>query len=66
MIWILTYLVFGAVFAAVIEKASRKGDTDYVAFFFLATFWPFVMILFCFFYITDLLADDRRGNDSEL
>jgi len=64
MIWILTYLVFGAVFAAVIEKASRKGDTDYVAFFFLATFWPFVIILFLFFYLTDLLADERGRDDS--
>ena len=63
---ILAYLLFGAVFAAVIEKASRKGDTDYVAFFFLATFWPFVIILLLFFYLTDLLADERGGNDSEL
>ena len=66
MIWILIYLVFGLVFAAVIEKASRKGDTDYVAFFFLATFWPLVMMLFLFFYFTDLLEDERGGNDSEL
>ena len=66
MIWILIYLVFGLVFAAVIEKASRKGDTDYVAFFFLATFWPFVIILFLFFYLTDLLANERGRDDSEL
>jgi len=63
---ILAYLLFGAVFAAVIEKASRKGDPDYVAFLFLAAFWPFVMILFLFFYFTDLLADERGGDDSEL
>ena len=64
MIWII-YLVVGAVFAAVIEKASRKGDTDYVAFFFLATFWPFVIILFLFFYLTDIV-NERRRDDSEL
>ena len=63
---VLIYLVVGLIFGAIIEKLSRKGDTDYVAFFFLAVFWPFVIILFCFFYITDLLADDRGGNDSEL
>jgi len=61
MIWILTYIIVGAVFAAVIEKASRKGDTDYVAFFFLAIFWPFVMMLFLCFYFTDLF--DERGRD---
>ena len=66
MIWILTYMVVGAVFGITFQKESRKGDTDYVAFFFLATFWPFVMILFLFFYFTDLLNDERGGDDSEL
>ena len=63
---VLIYLVVGLIFGAIIEKLSRKGDTDYVAFFFLAVFWPFVIILFCFFYITDLLSNDRGRNDSEL
>ena len=66
MIWILTYMVVGAVFGITFQKESRKGDTDYVAFFFLATIWPFVIILFWFFYIKDLLSNDRGGNDSEL
>jgi hypothetical protein len=63
---VLIYLLVGVIFGAIIEKVSRKGDTDYVAFFFLAAFWPFVIMLFLFFYVKDLRSNDRGGNDSEL